>query len=99
VVDARPPHYFDAACLPLLSAYSTHCWQSELLASDLRRNPTNRFLRAEHRRETAMVSTLAHKLRISKLSSRNHQSVEANETRGAPRRRLWEVVKGDAGAD
>jgi len=87
-------------CLPLLEAYCTCAWQRELLAAELRQNPSNRrFLRAELRRETAMVSMLAHKLRISKLSSRNHQSVEANETRGAPRRRLWEVVKGDASAE
>jgi hypothetical protein len=35
---------------------------------------------------------LAHKLRISKLNQRRHQSSEAREAAGAPKRRLW-VVK------
>ena len=98
-VNARPAHYFDAPCLPLLSSYCTNVWLLEYLAEQLRRNPNNRNLRAEHRHQTAVTAMLAHKLRISKLSSRKHQSVEANEARGAARRRLWEVVKGDAGAD
>jgi hypothetical protein len=91
IVDSRPAHYFDAGSLILLSAYCTNAWQCELLAREVRLHPNIRLIRAEYRCQVNVVAMLAHKLRISKLSSRGHQSVEANETKGAPSCRLWAV--------
>jgi len=92
VVDSKPLNYFDAGVLPLLAALCTHQWQSELIAQEMRHHPMPR-LRVEFRRETAMVATLASRLRLGKIGLRKHQSSEALEAASAPRRRLWEVMK------
>jgi hypothetical protein len=92
IVDARPVFYFGRETYPMLEALCMHAMQAEMLAAELRRNPT-RHLRNEHRKQTAMIATLSTRLRLSKLGRRKHQSSEEREAASAPRRRLWEVVK------
>jgi len=76
----------------MLAALCMHTWQAEMIAAEMRQNPTQRN-RHEHRKQTAMIATLSTRPRLSKLGRRKHQSSEEREASGAPRRRLWEVVK------
>jgi hypothetical protein len=62
----------------------------EDLAAELREKPTAR-LKREYRQNVAMIATLSTRLRLGKISGRRHQTSEALEGAGAPRRRLWLV--------
>jgi hypothetical protein len=92
VVESRPLHYFGPETWPLIRAYCMHAVLAQQLAAALRQESTSR-LRDEHRRQTAMLCSLASKLRLAKMQRRKHQSTEADEIAQTPKRRLWVVPK------
>jgi hypothetical protein len=87
-VEARPLNFFEKATLPLLEAYCQHVVLCRQLAAELRLGSTPER-RAEFRRQTAIMASLATKLRLTKLGLRRHQRTDAEEIDATPRRRLW----------
>jgi hypothetical protein len=89
-VEARPPHFYDPATLPVLEVYCQHVVLCNQLAAELRIESTPER-RAEFRKQTAVMASLATKLRLTKIGLRPHQRTDAEEIAKTPKRRLWAV--------
>jgi len=94
-VEARPLHFFDTATWPLLEAYCASVVECRRLAAELRVHSTPKR-RDECRKQTALMASLATKLRLTKLGQRAHQRTDQEAIEATPRRRLWMVPPRDA---
>lgn len=81
VVSVYPADWFDAATVPLLAQYCRHAVQAKRLAELIERATSDKELTIQdydrllkmQQRESAVLCSLATKMRISQQSTKNHR--------------------------